>query len=538
MNKIMKAINLVEKNRKMKRMVKTKRSIKTLLIWVLLFDLHFAARAQGYKITATGLEYKILQKGKGAKVEKSHRLFLCYTTKVNEDTAIFDATFPGKPYAFIVGENEGLKGWDEALLLLKVGDSASFKIPASLAYGSRKVGRIAANSVLHFNVKVLNQEEAYYNLQSVIPQKLDSGLIKFQIQKTTGPAVLQFCQLTMNFTGYIKDENGNKRIFQSSLTNSNKAIFQLGAGRMVKGLETGLATMRVGEKATFEIAPYLGFGEEKNGIIPANSTLYFDIEVLNCKDPFFHNSRTDTIYGFNDLKLVKQDENTGELIKADEIVKLHCATYYLDSNANKILLSNTKDGDMPLSLRAGAKIKMMGLNLGLTYLKKGESATIIVPANSENSSLPENSEVKRFYHDVTILEVSPYPFFEVLGKDTIVNAKGSKCLVVRVGTGEVARTADAVTVAYTGYVIGLDGRKVIFDASRENGQLLNFTIGKSEVIPGFEEGITGMAASEARTIIIPAPLGYGEKGVPSAGIPPNATLYFDVELIQIKHITE
>ncbi|MFH4973616.1 hypothetical protein AB6A40_000325 [Gnathostoma spinigerum] len=77
----------------------------------------------------------------------------------------------------------------------------------------------------------------------------------------------------------------------------------------------------------------------------------------------------------------------------------------------------------------------------------------------------------------------------------------------------------------------LDGKKV--DSSRDRGQPFQFTIGKGEVIKGWDEGVAKMSVGQRAKLTISPDLGYGSRGVPGA-IPPNSTLVFDVELLQVK----
>ncbi len=86
---------------------------------------------------------------------------------------------------------------------------------------------------------------------------------------------------------------------------------------------------------------------------------------------------------------------------------------------------------------------------------------------------------------------------------------------------------------YTGwlYVNGAKGKK--FDSSRDRGEPFEFAIGQGKVIPGWDEGIESMKVGGKRTLIIPPQLGYGAAGA-GASIPPNSTLIFDVELLDVK----
>jgi peptidylprolyl isomerase len=96
-----------------------------------------------------------------------------------------------------------------------------------------------------------------------------------------------------------------------------------------------------------------------------------------------------------------------------------------------------------------------------------------------------------------------------------------------VGTGPEAKAGDAVTVNYVGVLY--KGGKV-FDASWKRDETFPFTLGKSQVIPGWEQGIVGMKVGGRRELIIPSALAYGVKGSPPT-IPANAPLVFVVDLL-------
>jgi len=101
------------------------------------------------------------------------------------------------------------------------------------------------------------------------------------------------------------------------------------------------------------------------------------------------------------------------------------------------------------------------------------------------------------------------------------------------GTGDAAAFGKDVLVHYTGWLHGIDGeagRK--FDSSHDRHQPFGFALGKGNVIAGWEEGVEGMRTGGKRRLVIPPALGYGEFGAGNV-IPPNATLLFEVELLEV-----
>ncbi|MDX1624748.1 MAG: FKBP-type peptidyl-prolyl cis-trans isomerase [Gemmatimonadota bacterium] len=97
------------------------------------------------------------------------------------------------------------------------------------------------------------------------------------------------------------------------------------------------------------------------------------------------------------------------------------------------------------------------------------------------------------------------------------------------GGGETARAGDTVVVHYTGWLP--DGTR--FDSSHDRGEPFRFRLGAGRVIPGWDQGVAGMRVGERRRLVIPPELGYGERGAGDV-IPANATLVFEVELLEVE----
>ena len=122
---------------------------------------------------------------------------------------------------------------------------------------------------------------------------------------------------------------------------------------------------------------------------------------------------------------------------------------------------------------------------------------------------------------------SPVAPSKVEGKPK-TTASGLQYWDITVGTGATAATGKTVKVHYTGWLT--NGKK--FDSSIDRGEPFAFSLGAGQVIKGWDEGVAGMKVGGKRQLKIPPELGYGARGAGNA-IPPNSTLIFDVELLDV-----
>ncbi len=116
---------------------------------------------------------------------------------------------------------------------------------------------------------------------------------------------------------------------------------------------------------------------------------------------------------------------------------------------------------------------------------------------------------------------------------TMTTASGLKITDTLVGTGASPKTGQTCVMHYTGWLYQNGAKGAKFDSSLDRGKPFEFPIGMKRVIAGWDEGVASMKIGGKRSLIIPPELGYGARGAGGV-IPPNATLLFEVELLDVK----
>jgi peptidylprolyl isomerase len=140
---------------------------------------------------------------------------------------------------------------------------------------------IATLSIVSTGIVTMTDDAA---AQSAKPVTTSSGLQMIDTQPGTGAQPKQGQTAVVHYTGYLNDNGKKGKKFDSSVDRGQPFEFPVGAGRVIKGWDEGVASMKVGGKRTLIIPPQLGYGERgAGGVIPPNATLIFDVELLGVK---------------------------------------------------------------------------------------------------------------------------------------------------------------------------------------------------------------------------------------------------------------
>ena len=215
-----------------------------------------------------------------------------------------------------------------------------------------------------------------------------------------------------------------------------------------------------------------------------------------------------------------------------DVVSVHFAATLEDGTE----IGNTYEGGQPGGFVLGSGSTLPGLDEGVALMKEGETAKLIIPPElalgeqgSSDGLIPPNATLIFEVELVSIQEGAPEAPTEVKETEYMTTESGLKYHDFVVGDGPSPETGQTVTVHYTGWLE--DGTK--FDSSLDRGQPFTFSIGMGQVIAGWDEGVATMKVGGKRQLVIPSELGYGAQGA-GAVIPPNATLIFEVELLDVQ----
>ncbi len=229
------------------------------------------------------------------------------------------------------------------------------------------------------------------------------------------------------------------------------------------------------------------------------------------------------------LIYVTTKAGAGQPVRKGETVTVH----YTGTLQDGTKFDSSRDRGQPFEVPIGLGKVIAGWDEGIVGMLPGEQRTLTIPpqlgygARGAGSVIPPNATLT---FDVELIGVQTLPNTSPTepGKPRKLDS-GLILETITPGNGPTAEPGDAVTVHYTGTL--QDGTK--FDSSRDRGQPFEVPIGVGDLIKGWDIGIVGMKVGERRKLTVPPELGYGTRGAGEV-IPPNATLIFDVELINVK----
>ena len=347
-----------------------------------------------------------------------------------------------------------------------------------------------------------------------------------------------------------------------------------------------LTYLSVGDSATFIISADSFFhitarSPKLPPFIDSNSVLYFNVKLNGIQTEeeikkeeqernamlkieegeklklYLNDNKITTKPTESGLYYIVTKKGKGSRIDTGNYVKIHFTINTIDGNK----IFSTRDRGEPIEIEYGKKFDTDGLEEALGKMKKGEKANLIVPSSIAFGEMGRGGVIPPFstlLYDVEIINIrskAEYDKEKALErekqkaenqklmniektkinkyiKDNNITTKPTKDGLYYIetlkGTGKKAGDEKKVKVHYTLYLT--DGTKL--QSSLDGGQPFEFTLGKGQVIRGWDEGISMMNEGGKAELIVPSIIGYGERGK-GKDIPPFTPLVFEVELLEV-----
>ena len=231
------------------------------------------------------------------------------------------------------------------------------------------------------------------------------------------------------------------------------------------------------------------------------------------------------------LQYIEVNAGSGPKPQTGEIVTVHY-TGKLDDGT--VFDSSMNQGE-PIRFPLGVGFVIPGWDEGIALMNEGGQATLIIPpslaygAEGVPDVIPANATLTFEVELVEIAPGSPAAPTAVDESQYLTTTQGVKYVDLVVGEGPEAANGQLIVAHYTGWL--QDGTK--FDSSIDRGEPYTFNLGMGQVIAGWDIGLRGMKVGATRQLVVPAALAYGERGYGGV-IPPNATLIFEIELLEVQ----
>lgn len=232
------------------------------------------------------------------------------------------------------------------------------------------------------------------------------------------------------------------------------------------------------------------------------------------------------------IQITELREGEGEFAKRGDLMRV----LYTASFVGGKTFDTQMDPDFPYEFRLGMHEVMPGLDEGVRTMRRGGKRILVIPPEQAwgkegiVGTVPPNTPVRFEIELLEIMEAPPAPDpWNEAGKDIVTTDSGLQIVDFVVGKGAMPTPKSTVTVMYSAFLD--DG--TCFDTTYLRGVPLQFSIADKQLIQGWVEGLMTMRVGGERKLIIPPYLAYGEKGFRKV-VPPNATLVYDIELLEVE----
>lgn len=361
----------------------------------------------GATVTSSGLQYLEETAGQGALPKAGELVTMHFIASMPDGTELQNTYTQGQPITTVWDNGSLLEGWQEGIGLMKVGTKARLALPPALAFGEQGNGAIPPNTQIILEIELLKSEAAPLPAEVKADKliKTDSGLQYNDLKVGSGEEAVKNSSVSTNFTIWVKTDSGYNYV--DSSINSTPIDFVIGRlDAVFPGWDEGVTGMKVGGTRQLIIPPDLGLGAQTNGVIPPNSTLVMEVELLKSTAPRTATKVDDKDFTTTDSGLKYYDlvEGTGASPQNGQTVIVHYTGWLLDGTQ----FDSSVDRGEPFSFVLGQGNVIAGWDEGVATMKVGGKRQLVIPAdlgygdNGAGSLIPPGATL---VFEVELLEV-------------------------------------------------------------------------------------------------------------------------------------
>ncbi|TVQ87064.1 MAG: hypothetical protein EA397_19120 [Deltaproteobacteria bacterium] len=370
---------------------------------------------------------------------------------------------------------------------------------------------------------------------------LDSGLKIADLEVGQGASPVEGQMVKVHYSGWLASDGS---LFDSSVKRGVPAEFSLVRGGLIEGWIVGLADMKVGGKRQLIIPPELAYGDQGQSKIPANSTLIFDIELLELGEvrrvPDLPDQDWSEARELDDgVKVVVLTQGEGPAVQERSVVRTELTLWTSEGK----LFASTYQGRGPRSAATFLKgapppagEPLPGLGIALSDMKAGESRLALLPPKTafgdQNlpANVPPNDTITAQIDllDVGAPRVPPSAPPKVDPSALVTTDSGLQYAELEEGEGTPPSESAVVEVDFTGWT----PEGVVVESSMNQANAVTFMISRTPIMPAWKEALSTMKPGGRRLLVVPPELGYGPQG--RGDIPGDVPLTYVLELREVK----
>jgi len=335
-------------------------------------------------------------------------------------------------------------------------------------------------------------------------------------------------RIWVEYTGTLDDST----VFVTTEGTGNVDLW-MGQGQLIKAWEEALPMIGEGGKIELTVPPELGYGDTEQPGIPKNSTLHFDLRLIQA-DSFppiepFQSKGLKTIKLSNGIKYCCIEPGTGNPAKRGDNVYIHYTGWLPDGS----IYTSTRHSRGARRFTAGMGETFEGMDSALMLMPNGSKYRFTIPNQlafgneGYANRIPPKTDI---ILDIEMVRISPeikVNKWDATGLDTITTASGLRYIVLDPGFGPLIEQDNIVTAHYSAYHNGQ-----LFDSSVKRESPIRYPVGAGIVIDGWEEASLLMRRGSRFQLLVPNNLAYGDNG-PQIGLPTDANVVFDIEILEV-----